>query len=45
MAPLSSKNQNVEIFIMCDRYFHQICQVKILKDKKGKAVRNAFMEY
>ena len=42
MGSLSSKNQNVKY--MCDRCFTKYAWVKLLKDKKGKTVINAFIE-
>ena len=44
MELLSSKNKNVKFLLCVKDVFAKYPSVKHLKDKKGKAVLNAFME-
>ena len=44
MELLSSKNKNVKCLLCVKDVFAKYSLVKHLKDKKGKAVLNAFME-
>ena len=34
----------LNIYFMCDRYFHQICMSQTFKRKKAKTVFNAFIK-